>query len=108
MAFSTRSGVLNSPFRSGSSPIRRSMRSTRSARDASSSFLLLFAIVFHVIARCFPKTDPHQSHAGGQSIGNAVPDRDHEVFGRWVHPLHPLHIQIEVAMIDVVDHPLLD
>src|SRR5687767_5097374 len=106
MALSTRSGVRNSPLRSGSSPSSASMRSTNSASDASSSFLL-FAIVFHVIARRLPKTDSHQLHAGRQSVGNAAPDRNHEILRRRVHACHPLHIQIEIAMIDVVDHALL-
>src|SRR5690242_10617248 len=124
MAFATRSGVLSSPSRSGSSPRRASWSRTRPAYavvGASSASwsdgcraglsgvttAALLTGVLDIVVRGLPE---HQSRelAGSDRRGELAPDGDDDVLRRRDHAAHELHVEVEVLVVDPVDDALLD
>src|SRR5690606_33679971 len=118
--FSTRSGVLRSPARSGSSPSCRNCSRMRSWKDTSMPpagrssrcsvpipLMVSLPRVFDVVARRLPE---HQAaELPLRDVGlQALPDRHHQVLRRGEDPLQPGNVQVEVEVIQVRDHRLLE
>src|SRR5688572_4833738 len=77
-----------------------SWRRTRSSNG-------LFAGVFDIVVFSFPQDEPREP-ARLDSRGENLPERDHDVLGRRNHALHEGDVEIEVLVVDVIDHLALD
>src|SRR5690606_31726104 len=117
---STRSGVRLSPFRSGSSPRdSRMVRSSRprlkfrpssdgtSASAASARTMGLFPRVVDIVPRRFP--EPELERESGRQCRRKLAPADHrDVFRGGNQLAEPLHIEIQVAVVEPPEEALLD
>src|SRR6476469_11019586 len=95
MELATRSGVLSSPSRFGSSPISSSSRRISSSNS-------LFSGVFDIVVFGLPQ------HELGKLTrrdlrGQYLPEGDDDVLGRRDDVFHERDVEIEVLVVDDVD-----
>src|SRR2546430_573458 len=124
----TRSGVRRSPSRSGSSPSRINWRRTmsinspmrsspscaaalRSVSESESvsyrSARVSVTVVLHVVVFRFPQPHPRQTR-WRDVRGDDAPDTDRDVLRGRVDAVHEIDLEIQIAMVDLVDDFALD
>lgn len=70
----------------------------------------LFAVVFGINGFGFPKLDGVKlAGKWHQCFRQALPNQNNKVLRGWLHSFgNKIHIQVEVAVIEVIDHVYLD